>query len=101
MLLMRFPYTREPRRLTWKSMRGFLSMEWTWAYETDDSLSRVYSFYSSKLEEGGFEAPGSMSIGNGSHFTFHVSKGGSEVAMINGTVEEGKTYIVIIGLSGR
>ena len=68
------------------------------AYETDDSLSRVYSFYSSELEEAGFDAPGSMSIGNGSHFVFQVSRDGSEVAMINGTVEEGKTYIVIIGL---
>ncbi len=69
-----------------------------YAYETDDSLSRVYSFYSNELEEGGFDAPGSMSIGNGSHFVFQVSKDGSEVAMINGTVEEGRTYIVIIGL---
>ncbi len=68
------------------------------AYVTDESLSRVYSFYSNALEEGGFDAPGSMSIGNGSHFVFQVPKDGSEAAMINATVEEGRTYIVIIGL---
>lgn len=65
-------------------------------YKTSDSLSRVYSFYSGALEEMGFDAPGSVSIGNGSHFVFRVSLAGREVAVVNGGVEEGNTIISVV-----
>lgn len=84
-------------RVETEMLPGFMEQGLTVAaYRTSDTLSRVYSFYAGALEEMGFDAPGSMSIGNGSHFVFRVSLDGGDIAVINGSVEDGNTIIAVV-----